>query len=47
MHACTRSDQQATLQQGEHLAYLLGTVTDVSISMHICVAPEVFCKLHC
>ena len=45
MHACTRSDQQETLQQGEHLAYLPGTVTDVSISMHICVAPEVVCKL--
>lgn len=46
MHACICA-QQDSVQQGEHLAFLQGTVTDISISMHICVAPEVVCKSLC
>ncbi len=46
MHACICA-QQDSVQQGAHLTVLPGTVTDVSISMHICAAPEVVCKLLC
>ncbi len=43
MHACT-SDQQDSVQQGEHLAFLLGTVTNVSITMHTYVPAEFFAR---